>query len=381
MRIAIASDWFAPRQGGIESQLVTLAERLAERGHEVTVITSTPAASNGAGYTVRRLDGPRLPGVDVAISPTLLRELRDAIGNRADVVHAHVSVVSPVGYLAALAAVSQRTPTVLTFHSVLRLKRLALSAVNALARLDQRPLVWSAVSELVAGQVARAIGGREVAILPNGIDLEFWRDASGSTTPGARPVTLICAMRLHRKKRPRELVAAFGRAVAQARRPARLVIAGDGPELPALRRDAETNSAATVELVGWQDKTSLRRLYAQADAFVLPSRHEAFGIAALEARAAGLPVIALRSAGCREFLRHGENALLCDDDAGLVHAMARIVCEPDLRRRLRADGGALVRYDWDAVLAGHERMYDLATRASARGLVPATAPAWRRHSP
>ena len=376
MRIAIATDWFAPRPGGIESQLSTLAERLGGRGHQVTVITSTPGASDraGAGYTVRRLDGARLPGADVAVSPALPRQLRELVAHEVDVVHAHVSVVSPVGYLAAIAAVSAGTPTVVTFHSVLRMKRFILAAVNALARLNERGIVWSAVSELVAGQVARALDTDSVMVLPNGLDLDFWSGASRTVRHDPRPVTFVSATRLHRKKRPRQLVAAFARAVAQRSTPARLILAGAGPEMSALRRDIAGRPAIAVDVLGWQDRTSLRALYAQADAFVLPSRHEAFGIAALEARAAGLPVIASRSAGCREFLHHETNALLCDGDADFARAMARFIRDPALRQRLRTSVSPLERYDWEVVVAEHERVYDLATRAGARGIVHEAAP-------
>lgn len=375
MNIAIATDWFAPRPGGIESQLETLATQLAGRGHQVTVITSTPGTTHGTGYAIRRIPGARLPVAGVAISPALGRTLRSAIGDHFDVVHAHVSVVSPVGYLAALAGASQGVPTILTFHSVLRLKRMLLSAVNAAVHLAERPVAWTAVSQLVAQQVRRSLGGVNVAVLPNGIDLPYWREPPRGVTSEAGGVTFVTAMRLHRKKRPRELVAAFARAVARARTPARLVLAGDGPELPALRRDIARLRPAAVELVGWQDRSSLRALYARADAFVLPTRHEAFGIAALEARAAGLPVIASRHAGCREFLRDDHNALLCESDGDFAVAMERFLHEPQLRDRLAAGETALERYDWRTVLAEHERLYDLATTGTSRVFAPAPATA------
>jgi glycosyltransferase involved in cell wall biosynthesis len=375
MRIAIATDWFPPRQGGIESQLATLAERLAQRGHQVTVLTSTPGATNGTRYTVRCIDGPRLPVAGVAISPMLGGTLRAAMRDQFDLVHAHVSVVSPVGYLAAFAAASQGIPAVVTFHSVLRLKRLLLSAANAVAQLDRLPITWTAVSQLVAQQVRAAFGSVEVGVLPNGIDLDYWRDKTARLEGGLHPVTFVSAMRLHRKKRPRELVAAFADAAAQSGKPARLILAGVGPEVPALRRAVAETRSATVELVGWKAKADLKALYRQSDVFVLPSRREAFGIAALEARAAGLPVIASRSAGCREFLQHDHDALLCDTDADFVAAMERFIREPELRHRLASGEARLDQYDWHGVLAEHERVYERATKANARARVSAAAPA------
>lgn len=375
MRIAIATDWFAPRQGGIEAQLVSLAERLSRRGHEITVITSTLNAVSPSDYAVRRIDGPRIPGTGVLASPALVRRLRVALQGF-DVVHAHVSVVSPLGYGAAFAAAQGHIPVVVTFHSVLRVKRFALGLVNALARLDRSAVSWSAVSALVADQVGRALGTR-VPVLPNGIDLDFWRQHPDLTERAPDVVTFVTAMRMHRKKRPRALLRAFLRAVAEAHAPARLVFAGSGPELPSLKSDAERIDAslgATMEFRDWQEPTALRRLYAEADAFVLASRHEAFGIAALEARAAGLPVIASREAGCREFLRHGETALLCATDADFTIAMAQFIRDGDLRHRLRTPSGDLARYDWDAVLADHERAYAAAITRASRANAPSAAP-------
>lgn len=378
MRIAIATDWFAPRQGGIESQLVALAERLCRRGHEVTVITSTPKAAPQTDYAVHSIAGPRIPGTAVIASPTLLRDLRRLIEGF-DVVHAHVSVVSPLAYGAAFVAGSQRVPTLVTFHSVLRLKRIALALVNAVARLDRTRVVWSAVSELVAAQVGRALG-TAVTVLPNGVDVQFWCGEHRQTRRTSDVVTLVSALRMHRKKRPRALLRAFVSAVADAGVPARLVFAGSGPELAALRSEGKQLDAATgvsVEFRDWLDPAALRTLYRESDAFVLPSRHEAFGIAALEARAAGLPVIASSDAGCQEFLRHGETALLCANDTDFAKAMTQLIRDPALRHRLRSADDALdlARYDWDRVLDDHERAYLAAITLASGETVPSAVPA------
>ncbi|MGH7636194.1 MAG: glycosyltransferase family 4 protein [Gemmatimonadaceae bacterium] len=378
MRIAIATDWFAPRQGGIEAQLVALAERLSRRGHEVTVITSTPGAGQHSGYAVRSIAGPRIPGTAVIASPALLRVVRRAIEGF-DVVHAHVSVVSPLAYGAAFVAASQQVPAVVTFHSVLRLKRIALALVNAVARLDRTRVVWTAVSQLVAAQVGGALG-TVVAVLPNGIDLKFWSGARGNGRRASDIMTFASAMRMHPKKRPRPLLHAFGRAVADARSPARLVLAGAGPELDALRSEAkriDASTGASVEFRDWLDGAALRTLYRESDAFVLPTKHEAFGIAALEARVAGLPVIASSDAGCREFLRHDETALLCATDADFAEAMTRMIRDATLRQRLgNADDALdLARYDWDRVLDDHERAYLAAITRASGAAVSSVVPA------
>jgi glycosyltransferase involved in cell wall biosynthesis len=365
LRVALATDWFAPRRGGIETQLLQLADGLGARGHAVDVLTTTPGAADGERHRVRALDVPTLPIVHVAASPTLLDTLAAELGRGYDVVHAHVSVVSPVGYAAAAVARALGVPTVVTFHSVLRLKRHALAAASALMGAGRDSVVWSAVSTTVAAQARDGLG-TNVSLLPNGIDLGFWRNGK-SREPGSG-ITLVSTMRLHRKKRPRELLRAFARAAEGGGLGvrARLVLVGDGPERGALERDiarlaltaGREGGPARVELTGWMERESLRDLYRSADGFVLASTREAFGIAALEARAAGLPVIAMAASGSSDFLTDGVNALVCADDEALERALVKFLSDRALRERLTLDSSAtLERYDWSAILAAHEDLY------------------------
>jgi glycosyltransferase involved in cell wall biosynthesis len=122
-----------------------------------------------------------------------------------------------------------------------------------------------------------------------------------------------------------------------------------------------------VQLAGWQPAGALRALYDRADAFVLASTRESFGIAALEAAAAGLPVVAMRDSGCREFVGTGEGGYLCADDAELTRVMAHLMIEPP---RGSPDAGRLDRYDWSNVLAAHETAYAHAIRRAAPSSVP-----------
>jgi glycogen synthase len=375
VRIALATDWFAPRLGGIESQLVQLADGLGGRGHAVDVLTTTPRAEAGARFGLRAIDVARLPGVDVAVSPRLLSSLRRELSRGYEVVHAHVSVVSPTGYAAAFVARAMGIPTVVTFHSVLRAKRLLLSAAAALGGIARSPVAWTAVSTHVAGQARQALG-TAVSVLPNGIDLGAWRRRwPRAARPAGAPITFVSTMRLHRKKRPVELVRAFSRAAALVDVPIRLVVVGVGPlerVIDAAMEDMRlSNPRVMGERRGRLSSTELRALYEESDAFILASRRESFGIAALEACAAGLPVIAMRDAGSGDFLAHDVNALLCDSDRDITDAIVRLARDVSLRSRL-AQPSPLDRFDWPAVLAEHETTYQAVLATSPR---PAVRPA------
>jgi glycosyltransferase involved in cell wall biosynthesis len=366
MRIAIATDWFPPRRGGIESQLWQLATGLSARGHDVDVLTATPGPEAGNGFGIRRLPGS-LPFIDAALSPAMLAALWRELQTGYDVVHAHVSVVSPVAYAAALRACAQGRPSVVTFHSILRLKRHLLRAGNNVFDFAANGTVWTAVSELVATQLRSALA-TDVGILPNGFDRSFWQ-ANGERHRGS-VITFVSVMRLHSKKRPRALVRAFLDASRCTSQPVQLRLIGDGPERAAIESEVVQGAPhpnARVDVVGWSSPAVVRSELARADAFVLPSRREAFGIAALEAAAMGVPVITMADSGSREFVRDEVDGLLCRDDAALAGAIRRYVSDPALRANLSNAQRDLGRYEWPRVLDAHEETYHRATaRVSAR---------------
>src|SRR5882724_8728710 len=107
MRIALVSDWFLPRLGGVELQLRDLAGELAAAGHEVHVVTTTPAdpgaqgrlqtgsAALASGVRVHRVDVPLVPGAAFTYSPWAGAAMRTALRSiEPDVVHLHASIVS-----------------------------------------------------------------------------------------------------------------------------------------------------------------------------------------------------------------------------------------------------------------------------------------------
>ena len=116
-----------------------------------------------------------------------------------------------------------------------------------------------------------------------------------------------------------------------------------------------------VALPGRLDPEALRELYGGRDVYVAPAVLEAFGIAALEARAAGLPVVAREGTGVVEFVEDGVEGLLAASDAGLVDAVTRLAADPVLRERIGAHNRAVPpTVTWDEVVARAGAAYDRA---------------------
>jgi glycosyltransferase-like protein len=120
--------------------------------------------------------------------------------------------------------------------------------------------------------------------------------------------------------------------------------------------------AAHVRTTGTVDPADLERHLRAADLFAFPSTKEGFGLAALEALAAELPVVASDLDVFRTFLADGDSALLTPvgDGPALAAALARLAGDPALRRRLAAGGRRVVAaHGWDAAAAAHEDAYRL----------------------
>ena len=324
------------------------------------MITSTPGADRVDGLPVRRIDAPRLPGLDLLYTAEGVRRVGQAIAAaQPDVVHAHVSIVSPAALAAAAAAQHQRLPSVVTFHSIVPRTSTLARGVGVLLGADEWRTRYTAVSRRVAGAVRSFAPAHAFAVLPNAIDVDTWR--SSAPREARTDLRLVSVMRLNAKKRPLALVDMM-RRLAQRKSPAlplRLCIIGDGPQRPRLERAiARARLEARIELLGFCSRDRIREVFAESDVFVLPAVLESFGIAALEARSAGLPVVAMRASGVAEFIEHGRSGLLARNDAEFATHVASLAQDRQLLQEMAAHNQRTrPPYDWAAVVDAHLTIY------------------------
>ena len=336
-RVVHVTDCYLPRLGGIEMHVSDLARHQRDAGIEALVATTTPSSAGAPDPEwVRRFGGPdplsTVPR-QLAAAADLARMLAELAP---DVVHVHVSVWSPFATMAAWRSARLGLPTLVTVHSMWSGLGPLPAMAQALMRLRGWPIHWSAVSDRAAAPLRTMLGpGVPVDVLPNAVDPAAWR-----VEPVPTEVPLILAVgRLARTKRPLPLA----RMLHDLRRrlpddvPFRAVVVGDGPQRARLERHLRRHGMDDrVEVVGRLDRPAIREALARAAVFVAPAELESFGIAALEARCAGVPVVASSLSGVGEFITHGVDGLLAPTDELMVAALAGLLTDPARRAAMAA---------------------------------------------
>ncbi|MDA8145138.1 MAG: N-acetyl-alpha-D-glucosaminyl L-malate synthase BshA [Thermaerobacter sp.] len=202
---------------------------------------------------------------------------------------------------------------------------------------------------------------RPIEWVPNFVDGDKYRPRGDLQLrarlgePGER--LLLHVSNFRPVKRLEAVVEIFARV--QVRLPSRLLLVGDGPDCPRAReRAAALGVADRVHFLGSQER--VEELMAAADLFLLPSREESFGLAALEAMACGLPVVASRVGGLPEVVVEGTGYLGDPQDLeGMARAAVEILQDEDQRREMGAAArrAALERYAAELVVPRYEAIY------------------------
>ncbi len=204
-----------------------------------------------------------------------------------------------------------------------------------------------------------------------GVDLECFSPARyhPAAIPGDEQarIKILYAGRLRADKGLELLADAFLRAREHDPR-LQLVLAGDGPEEQALRRQL----GGAASFLGWLARDALASVYASADLLVFPGSAEPYGRVILEAQASGLPVLAVDLDGNAELIEGGRSGCLVPASApalaAAIHGLAR---RPPLRERLATGGLAAVReHSWERALYRLADIWDAARRLPGGAAAP-----------
>ena len=377
VRVALLSDCYLPRLGGIEVQVHDLAHRLVEAGHEVEVVTATAGEARtrtvetGGGVTVHRLPLP-FPG-SPPVNPFATGEVRDLLRSGGfDVAHAHMGVVSPFATDLVGVALDGGVPTAVTWHCVIDRSAPIFRALGSARRWAARGAALSAVSSMAAARVAGIADGADVRVLGNGIDVAAWRPGSDVVRTDEDVVRVVSAMRFVRRKRPGALVDVLlaarerlARTSPGTRLEAHLV--GDGPQRRLVAAGLRRRGVDGVHLPGRVTRDELRDLHRRSDVYLTTARLEAFGIAALEARTAGLAVVARSGTGVADFVTDGREGLLRGSDEALAVALADLAADRGRLAQIRSHNlGTPPAQSWDRVVEATVAEYARARRLAGR---------------
>ncbi len=371
MRVILTANYspWSAYCGGGQRATHALALALGARGHRVSVVyTKTPweriAVPDALPYDVRwspfvgwhgRGGAPLRTLNAVPLARTVARLL---VPGEATVLHAQGEEGALLPRLRR--RVDGAVRCVLTAHHP-KYPGPRLAAVHpkfrALRRVAREADLCCVPSAASRDTFARAAGldPARVAVVPNGLDPIF---SEIRRSPDAACGPLLFFGRIDRDKGVLTLIDALARLGPQA---PPLTIAGRGPLEAAVRaRAAAVGLADRVRLIGWQQPEALAQLLAGARLAVLPSFDESFGLAMIEAMAAGVPLVTTRTGALPEVVGDPPGAALVPpgDAAALAQAIAELLRDRDAAERIAETGRRQARrYSWEATARTYEDHY------------------------
>ena len=382
--------------GGMNVYVRELAIHLGRRGLPVDVFTrrvspDTPEVEVLAPNVnvVAVTAGPPAPVDKNALFDVLpafaeqmaLWSLREGV--RYDVVHAHYWLS---GWAAHLVKRYWDTPFVQMFHTTAHMKNAVANAADR--ETDQRLRIEQRLCSLADSLIAANPDERadliwrlgtpaaKVCTIPPGVDLDLFRphDRAACRTEiglGSEERVVLFVGRIDPIKGIETLVEAAAILCADPRLdplPTFVLVGGDldaagapvGP-LAAVAAEVEAlGLGPRFRFVGSQPQRHLPRFFSAADVVAVPSRYESFGLVAVEALAAGTPVVASRAGGLKFTIDEDVSGLLVEPQSGpaLAAGLAALLADDDLRARMAAAARPSVeRFSWPAVAASVEHVY------------------------
>lgn len=359
LRIGIAC---YPSLGGSGILATELGIALALRGHDVHFLAyaDLPRLHGSARVQVHKIEVSayplfKYPPYDLALASKMRALLVD---DKLDILHAHYAIPHALcAYLARQMAPDSHAKVITTLHGT---DITVVGSDEAYREVTRFGLQHSdrvlAVSRFLADETCRLFDlDMDIDVVPNFVDTDRF-------VPGPKrdegPFTVCHLSNFREVKRPLDVIQAF--AIVCESIDARLWLIGDGPQLKAcLELAAKLGVAERVHSHG--PIQNVEDLLAGADLLLQPSGSEAFGLAALEAIACGVPVVGYRVGGLPEVIRDHEQGYLVPfrDVRALARRAAEILGSNELRHRLARTGRerAVSEFGVERCVERHEQIY------------------------
>ncbi|MGB9928566.1 MAG: glycosyltransferase family 4 protein [Methanosarcina sp.] len=360
-KIAMISDWYFPKIGGIEYSMHALAKNLSMHGHEVNIITRSypglPKYSIRDNVPVIRVKSRPLPGQNRFLMPAAYKELYDFLKKeKYEIINCH-GLDSPIGMSALLAARKLGIPVVVTNHSLVGHTSyssfLYLAGKFFLRNTDAVIAVSSAVEK-----DSRIMTAKPVYRIFNGVDPE---DSIANVslpfeTEGKIVITTVARMT---KKKGVQNIVELAPFLLEKYGNLLFVMIGDGPLKSGLEtRVKEKGLSKNFYFTGEVSRNEVLGYLEKADIFALPSIDEAFGISILEAISKQVPVVAMNHSGVSDIIKNGTNGALADNLDEFVFYLENLIQSPSLRASFSHQAAqGLSNYDWKKICEQTSQVY------------------------
>ena len=364
MKIAILIAGFPPRSiGGVEIATLNIALELAERGHEVHIITTGDEKLKGDKRESLHIhyiqhDIVQESSLWAAISYAI-KALVQIKKINPDIVHAQRFYRE--GLSAWLAKVFFKKPYCTWCHGADIYLSWRFKSIASKLFLKSADAVIALTQDME--RKIQEICNRDAFVIPGGIDLRRFeglsrKNAAKSSTDSERIILFVG--RLHPLKGVAYLVEAMYTIIHSNPR-VRLLIVGDGEERSNLEN--LTNKLGLAKYISFTGKVPHEKVpeyMATADVLVLPSLVEGFGVVLLEAMACGLPIVATNVGGIPEIVQDGENGLMAESENSreIADKVLMIFENDELRKRISQNNLEKAKnYSWKAVVDKLEKVY------------------------
>ena len=352
--------------GGADQQLLSAAQVLRDRGHEIRIVSLTPLGPMGLqakslGLTTDSLEMRR----GVPDPRGLARLVRVVRAWKPDVVHSHMVHAN---LMARVLRLLVPVPVLVsTIHNVYEGGPLLMAGYRLTNGLvDHMTIISQAAADRFVGE--RIVPGRLLTVIANGVDTDRMRNLPpegraalrGGMSVGDQQFVWLAVGRFEVAKDYPNMLRAF--ADVRAREPrAVLVIVGQGSlQAEAEALTAELGLREAVRFLGARD--DVPAVMSAADGYVMSSAWEGMPMVLLEAAAAGLPIVATAVGGNGEVVRDGESGFLVParDSEVLRAGMLRLMALPEEQRRAMGERGrehVRANYGLQRVAERWERVY------------------------
>ena len=367
MRIGITC---YPTYGGSGVVATELGQELAARGHDIHFISYAPPIRMNLGdphihfHEVEVASYPLFdhPPYTLALATKMLEVFES---ESLDLLHVHYAIPHSVSaMLARSMAAPRRLPFITTLHgtdiTLVGSNRSYLPITKF--SIEQSDGVTS-ISRYLLNQTVKDFDiKRPIEVIPNFVNCDLYTRKPDQAlrarwAPGGEPIVMHLS-NFRPVKRITDTVETF--ALVRAKMPAKLVLIGDGPDRGAAEYLVRKKKLQKdVHFLGKQDQ--VYRLLSEADLFLLPSQLESFGLAALEAMACEVPVIATNVGGVPEVVEHGVDGFLVEpqDVAAAARYAIDVLSRADRGREMGklARASAKKKFCANDVIPAYERYY------------------------